>query len=331
MNVPSFAVGNLTGKVTVTRTVTALTPGTYTATANVPGVNVTVSPSVLNFAAAGEKQTFQVTFENAGAPLAKFAKGSLVWEGQNKVVASPIAVRPQSVVAPSEVSFTSEGPDGSGTIPVKSGSSAPVNLTLQGLSKANSSEVSLVPGPVATSNDASNFVTKVTVPEGTPFAKLSVLFSGADPNADFDLFVFDPNGRLYQVATVSASETLNLQNPVPGTYTAIVNLYASTNGQATAATFDAAILGADEGNASLTPNPLELANGQSGEVTLNWTNLEPGSYVGRVTYEGSASVTFISVVVGGDGVAASTAVSPTGGANKLPTGPSEDATPTNGK
>lgn len=329
MNVPSFAVGNLTGKVTVTRTVTALTPGVYNATVNVPGVNVTVTPSVLNFSAAGEKRTFEVTFENADAPLGKFAKGSLKWEGQNKVVASPVAVRPQSVVAPSEVSFTSEGPDGSGAIPVTSGTNAPVNMTLQGLSKANSEGFSLVPGPVKTQDDASNFVTEVTVPSGTPFAKLSVISS--DEAADFDLFVFDPRGRLFQVATASASETLSLPNPIPGTYTVIANLYASPDGRATAATFDAAILGAGEGNASLTPNPLQLVNGESGEVTVNWTGLEPGSYVGRVTYEGSTSVTFISVAVNEAGVASTAGIPETSGADKLPSGPSENPTPTNGK
>ena len=49
MNVPSFALGNLTGKIEVTRTVTALTPGIYRVKANVPGVKVNVTPSVLNF------------------------------------------------------------------------------------------------------------------------------------------------------------------------------------------------------------------------------------------------------------------------------------------
>ena len=42
MNVPSFSLGNLTGKIEVTRTVTALTPGVYKVKANVPGVKVSV-------------------------------------------------------------------------------------------------------------------------------------------------------------------------------------------------------------------------------------------------------------------------------------------------
>ncbi len=97
MNVPSFSLGNLTGKIEVTRTLTALTPGVYRVKTNVPGVKVTVTPSVLNFSAAGEKKTFKVSFENQSAALGKFATGSLTWQGANKNVASPIAVRPQSV------------------------------------------------------------------------------------------------------------------------------------------------------------------------------------------------------------------------------------------
>ncbi len=37
MNVPSFALGNLTGKIEVTRTLTALTPGTYRVKTDLPG------------------------------------------------------------------------------------------------------------------------------------------------------------------------------------------------------------------------------------------------------------------------------------------------------
>ena len=48
MNVPSFSLGNLAGKIEVTRTVTALTPGVYRAKASVPGVKVTVTPSILS-------------------------------------------------------------------------------------------------------------------------------------------------------------------------------------------------------------------------------------------------------------------------------------------
>jgi subtilisin family serine protease len=81
VNVPSIAVGQLTGQVTVTRTVTATAPGSYTANINVPGIAAKVAPARLDFTAAGERKTFKVTFENASAALDQFAMGDLTWTG----------------------------------------------------------------------------------------------------------------------------------------------------------------------------------------------------------------------------------------------------------
>lgn len=295
MNVASFALGALTGKTEVTRTVTALTPGLYRVQANVPGVNVKVTPSVLNFDAVGQTRTFKVKFENNGAALGQFAMGSLVWEGAGKTVASPIAVRPQAVTAPSNIAFTSEGGTGSGQIPVVSGTNSPVNITLDGLSKADSTAIELVPGPLALAADASNAVKEVTVPAGAPLAKFSVFSS--DDTADFDLVVVDPTGRALLAQTASASESVSVPNPRPGVYKMYVNLYSSPNGQATKASMDAAVLGANVGNATVSPNPLQLKNGKAGELALNWSNLAEGSYIGRISYEGSSRATFVSVVV----------------------------------
>ncbi|MCU1554896.1 MAG: protease, partial [Arthrobacter sp.] len=290
MNVPSFALGNLTGKIEVTRTVTALTPGTYRVKVDLPGVKVSVSPSVLNFSAAGEKKTFKVSFENQNAKLGKFAMGSLTWQGANKNVASPIAVRPQSVVAAKDVAFTSEGGTGSGAIKVVSGANGPIKLTLDGLSKADSTPIELVPG----NTDASYFVKTVNVPAGSPLAKFSVF--SADPNADFDMYVATPDGPL-TVATSSASESVSIPNPTQGEYTIYANLYASPNDQATKGSVDASVLVPNVGNATLAPNPLRLGNGNSGSVSLNWEGLLVGSYIGRVTFEGASDPTFVSVLV----------------------------------
>lgn len=299
MNVASLAVGSLAGKVTVTRTVTALTPGLYRATANVPGVNVKVTPAVLNFSAAGDKRTFKVTFENATAALGEFAMGSLSWQGAGATVTSPVVVRPLPVLVDPEVALTSAKATDSGKIPVVSGTSLPVNMTLDGLSKADSSAVELVPGPLVVGSDQSNFVKEVTVPEGTTLAKFQVISS--DPNADFDMIVFNPQGQYTDVRTGSSSETLSLSDPAPGTYTVLANLYSSTGDTAVNATVDAAVLGANVGNATVSPNPLKLANGKSGNVTLSWMGLEPGSYLGRISFGDAGTETFVSVIISPSG------------------------------
>ena len=110
-------------------------------------------------------------------------------------------------------SFSTESGTGSGDISVVSGTNSPVNMTLDGLSKADSSAVELVPGPFAGRADASTFVKTVNVPAGAPLAKFSVISS--DPAADFDMWVVTPQG-VEQVATSSSSETLSIANPVRG-------------------------------------------------------------------------------------------------------------------
>ena len=173
-------------------------------------------------------------------------------------------------------------------------------MTLDGLSKADSSAVELVPGPFAGRPDASTYVKKVTVPAGAPLAKFSVISS--DPGADFDMWVVTPRG-VEQVATSSSSETLSIANPAAGEYTIYANLYSSVGGKATKASVDAAILGANENNATITPNPLVLPNGETGKITLNWFGLKPGSYIGRITFAGASEPTFVTVVVNAAGVA----------------------------
>jgi subtilisin family serine protease len=331
-NVPSFALGNLTGRTEVTRTVTAVTPGLYRASVNVPGVKVTVTPSILNFSAAGEERTFKVSFENQSAPVGQFAAGSLTWSGQNKKVTSPVAVRPQAVNAPTEVAFTSDGANGSGSFDVTSGTNNAVGMTLQGLSKADATPIELVPGGAVLGDNASNAVKTVTVPANTSLARFSVLSD--NEAADFDMFVVNPNGSITQVATADSSETLTLQNPAAGTYRIVANLYSSPGNAATSGTIEALVLGAGLDNATVTPNPLRAANGTTGAVTLNWTGLTPGSYVGRITYAGSTAITNVSVVVTGTAqTEAQTEVTlPTvSPADKLITGPREFTTPTGDK
>ncbi|WP_410550392.1 S8 family serine peptidase [Arthrobacter sp. SIMBA_036] len=295
MNVPSFALGNLAGKIEVTRTVTALTPGLYRATVNVPGINVKVTPAVLNFTSAGEKRTFKIQFENNNAPLGKFAMGSLSWQGAGKTVTSPIAVRPQSIIADKALAFTGTGPNGSAAINITSGTNLPVGVTVDGLSKADSTAIELTPGPFTGETDGSNYVKKVTVGAGSALARFSV--NSSNDAADFDMLVLTPDGEQLSAATPSASESLTVPDPAPGDYYVFANLYASPNNQATKATVDAAVLGANEGNATVTPNPIRLANGKTGQISLNWKNLTPGSYIGRLTFDGTSEPSFVTVVV----------------------------------
>ena len=76
-NYPSFTIYNLTGSVTVARTVKNVGPaGTYTATVEEPsGIQVKVEPECLKLG-AGEEMKFKVTF-HVDTPSSDYVFGSI--------------------------------------------------------------------------------------------------------------------------------------------------------------------------------------------------------------------------------------------------------------
>ena len=95
LNLPSIAIGALTEEHLITRTLTATRAGTYDVAADIPGVDVSVSPATLTFAAPGDTQQFTVSFTNDTAPVEVWATGLLTWTGEDGTsVRSPLAVRP---------------------------------------------------------------------------------------------------------------------------------------------------------------------------------------------------------------------------------------------
>ena len=103
-NAPSIAVGQLLGTQTITRRVTAVTPGLYRATVSVPGMKAEVTPSILNFTAAGQTKTFKVKLTLDTGDSNAITSGWLTWQGAGKTVRSPIVAVPTSVLAPTAVS-----------------------------------------------------------------------------------------------------------------------------------------------------------------------------------------------------------------------------------
>ena len=293
VNLPSIAIGGLTGTQTVTRTVTALTAGSYTAAIDVPGITAEVTPDVVTLA-EGQKATFTVQFTNAGAALDAFATGSLTWSSEKLTVRSPVAIRSVTAIAPAVVNASSAGPSGSVVIPVTSGSPEPIEVTVKGLAKANSTAISLVPGPYTGVKDAANDVQVVNVPAGTSLARFAVISS--NPAADFDLYVVSPAGVLYAGATPAANEAVSITDPVAGDWKVTTNLFASPGNAATAASVEAMILAGDAGNLTVSPNPLTIENGATGELTASWNGLVAGNWVGLIKY-GTGPSTQLNVAV----------------------------------
>ncbi|MEV4777041.1 S8 family serine peptidase [Microbacterium sp. LWH12-1.2] len=304
LNIASISIGSLASAQTVTRTVTSTEAGTFTASVDVPGVDVTVEPATLEFGAAGETATFSVTFDNKSAPVEQWATGSLTWSSDSNTVRSPIAVFPVTADAPAEVAGT--GVDGSTEVEITPGVDGDLPLNLSGLTPFELLVDEANPVEGHSGNENSGDENKdvswiVTVPEGTALSRFD-LDSSDDEGSDLDLTVFrvvSPDDLRYHQrwasATGSADEQVTVVAPTAGTYLVVANVY-STTGPMTWDMSYANVVPGGEGAFTATPNPIQAVRGEKTSYELSWTGLTAGTdYLGVVRYGDSEVRTVVTV------------------------------------
>ncbi|MDJ0337663.1 S8 family serine peptidase [Cryobacterium sp. PH31-O1] len=308
LNLPSIQVGALTAPETITRTVTAVRVGTYTAIPiEIPGITAVVSPATMTFGAVGEKQSYTVTFTRTDAPLDEYATGSLDWGFGNggsgdpgdfyDWVHSPIAVRPVTVVAPTEVAAA--GLTGSAEVTVAPGGSEPVALNLSGLASGvhqNNADDPLDPHTGAgTTGD--QFAYEVEIQEGR-LARFDL--NAVDDSTDLDLFVFlldGPGGNPvagWQSATGSADEQVDLSDPEAGFYQVVADVFTGS----TAFDVNTFSVASGEPTSGFTATPPAIQGPQGVPITytLSWAGLTPNTpYLGVVDYGDSAASTILAI------------------------------------
>ncbi|MCS5734797.1 S8 family serine peptidase, partial [Herbiconiux daphne] len=302
LNLASISVGALAGTETITRTVTSTRAGSFTAApVELPGVDVVVSPSTLDFTEAGQTLDYTVTFTQKDAPLDEFATGQLIWSDGAETVTTPLAVRPISLSVPHEVAGS--GTDGSVEIPVSVGATRELAITTTGLAKGDvlhgtgTEPVDGVP--------AARDRYLVDVPEGTSFARFAL--DAADDTADFDLYLseYDTFGSVHpnsSAATPSADETLDARDLPAGRYLLEVETYGSGSAGDLSYTLTDFLLGSSStaGAFTATPQTLQTTLGEPASVTASWSGLEPGAvYFGRVGFGDTGNSTNVTVTTPG--------------------------------
>lgn len=297
VNHPSVVIGALGVEQTITRTVTATRAGTYGASVSLPGIAVSVSPETLEFTAAGDEQTFTITFAVDSVPAGVWAHGFLTWTGEDgTAVRSPLAVRPASADAASVVRGT--GATGTVALDVVPGFGDDLAIDVAGLAPVELLVDPDDPAPGhsgdASSGDANGDIAwRVDVPAGSPLAEFAV---ESEDGADLDLAVYrlaGPDGDRYEDRWISATaderEQITLVAPEAGTYLVVAGIREAAEG----ATWDAtaAVVGPG-GSGLLHATPAVVSGGPDGDprVSLSWTGLEPDTrYVGIVRYGDSAA------------------------------------------
>lgn len=273
LNLPSIAVGDLTGSRQVTRTVTNVSdrPETFEAdVSGLDGIAVTVAPEQI-LLRPGQSATFTVTLRTLpGAQPGTYTEGTLTWTGLTGEATIPVVVRPEVVDAPTEVSAASL--DGSVTVRGRSGTDGSVAVGTTGLAGALPTPVSLVPGafdPDDPDEGRDSMRTSLSVPAGAEVLRVAMdAHNGAD---DLDVFVYHEGELVAASADDSADETVTLVRPEEGQYDVYVSSYAAANGSATTGQLYTWVVGsADTGNLTLDREAVDVGAGDRFRLTASW-------------------------------------------------------------
>lgn len=297
LNQASIAIGSLAGTQTVTRSVTALTAGTYAATVSgMPGVEASVSPSSLTLA-TGETKSFTVTFTRTTGAANAWSTGFLTWKSASKTVRSPIAVRPATLIAPDEVSATAR--TGSKTIEVTGGASTSVSLTRTTLAKSTylKNSAGTAQGASGVISSGQQVTYSISIPSGTQATRISL-----ESDEDVELWVAAsrtylgviPVGDPFLESSFGPNETLDILTPTSGTYI----IYVIADRAPAGSTFDLWATNIRPGQAPLTLSPTSLAlqPGVTTSYKASWSELAANSrYVGYINNGSASQRTFLTV------------------------------------
>ncbi|GEK79495.1 S8 family serine peptidase [Agrococcus baldri] len=293
LNIPSIGIGTLSGEQTVTRTLTALEVGTYEVSVEgVTGVDVEVSPQVLEFTEVGQELSYEVTFTTASAAPNEWTTGFLTWANDANAVRSPVAVRPLAVDVPQWV----EGNGRIGTVRLDGTAGTSGRMTIDEAGYAPYERIARDSGAVD-----EQLAYPVTVEEGELVHDFAL--AGDESVADLDLYILrlDENGTPVEQwvgGTESADEAVLLEDPTPGEYLAMVHVYSIDGAESTEFVLEhAAVSQSDRaGHLTVVPPKRWVSTGDDFHVRAVWAGLRPNEqYLGVVEYElgGSTERTYL--------------------------------------
>ena len=292
INMASIAIGELTGSERVARKVTSVAdkPETYTAVVRgMKGVAVDVKPARLRVA-PGRVKGFEVNFTATNAAeFKKYATGHLVWKGnKGHVVRTPLAVRPVAVSAPDDVVIPANTTEGQKVIRGKSGFTGALDLAVVGLEGATPVEGSVDQGEF-------QYIESVTVPARTAVARFDL--NAEDDADDLDLYVAIGNTIVAFSATGAADEQVTLNRPEAATYDVYVVGFADSSGGGSEYTHTGwAVPNRDQGNLTVSPDPVQVTQGERFRYTASYDNLAINQrWFGYVKYVGLGDRTYITV------------------------------------
>ncbi len=306
LNYPSIGIADLAGTETVQRTVTSVAQErgwrTYDVTFDAPpGYDVTVSPETIRLK-QGQSATYEVTITNQSAPIGEWRFGDLTWSDRtgNYDVRSPIAVRATLFNAPASV--TGSGASGSGSFDVTFGYTGSYAAAPHGLTPATVTSDNVLQDPDQNFDPGDGFSNLHQFSlSGAALFRIAMPPEATEPNADLDIFVFDPDGNFAAASTSGGTnELIDIVLPMDGTWNVWVHGWSAPGGDSNYDMWTWAVPLASGGSLSVDAAPSSATLGTVGTVDYSWSGLGTGSigdwYVGAVSHTGDVGLMGLTLV-----------------------------------
>jgi hypothetical protein len=280
----------MAGAQTVKRSVTNVSGKALNVSASVTGMagfTVSVSPTTLSLA-KGETKSFTITFTRTTAALNAYTGGQLYWTGGGYTVRSPIVVRPVALAAPTQVS---------GSYSVSFGYTGSFSATARGLVPANLTAGTVAQDPDQTFDPADPTGTvsiPVVIPAGSTYTRFSLFDADVTPGTDMDLYVYQGTTLVGSSGSGTSAEEVNFTfaNPTasPIALTVYVHGWGVAGGGSSPFVLHTWYLGSTAaGNMTVTA-PTSATLGTTGTISLSFSGLTSGKYLGSVAYSGAAGM-----------------------------------------
>jgi hypothetical protein len=301
LNYPSIGVAELAGSQTVTRTVTSVAAGrrTFRPTVVAPaGYEVTVLPASFTLQ-KGQSRTFEVTITNRNAPVGEWRFGSLTFRDSNNqhAIRSPIAVKGALFRAPGEV--TGSGEAGSASFDLSFGYTGAYEAAAHGLESALviSDNVVQDPDQLFDPDDGFSNVHEFEL-SGAAHLRLRMPPEATHPDADIDLFVFNPSGQLVAASTrPGTEEEIDISSPADGTWKVYVHGWAAPGGDVDYDLYSWVLSATPGGSLTVDSAPEEAVTGETATVEISWTGATLGEWhLGAVSHTGEGGLMGLTLV-----------------------------------
>ena len=240
-----------------------------------------------------------MTITNVDAPIGEWRFGSLTWHEKNGEysVYSPIAVRGSLFDAPPEVSGS--GVTGSASFDVTFGYTGSYAAAAHGLEPATvtSDNVLQDPDQDFDRNDGYSNLHQFTL-SGAALFRIAMPPEATEPDADLDIFVYDPNGDLTATSTSGGTnELIDITSPMDGTWSVYVQGWSTPGGDSDYDMYSWVVSATPGGSLSFVLVPTSATLGVTGTIDVGWTGATAGQWhLGAVSHTGDVGLMGLTLV-----------------------------------